>query len=298
MSARHGVAGSGSAATEFLHGLGCGIVFGLASPLSSHPLDTVKTRLAALPALSRAGLRAALFGALRSQGGPGLYAGLAYPLLGSALFRSLQFSAYGAVYGGSAGSAALCAERPSLGGLQLRVLLAAAAATTARALVETPLEVFKVRRMVGAPLLPPRSLAGGAPAAAALLREVYTGLGLTWARLFVALGGFFVLTDLADRRFPGAFESVGGAFLKGALCATVPWALAWPLEVAKTQAQSTLHEGHAERGAVARLAGIARRGGARALFAGLAPGLARSLVGNGAALAAYQLCRTAVETAD
>lgn len=287
---RTGVAGGGSAPAEAFRGLLCGLAFGLTSPLVAHPLDTLKSRMQALPALAGAGALRSLRQTLAEGGWRALYRGLLPPLLGSVLYRSVQFSAYSAAYAACRDSRALTAELPALGGLQPRVLLAGAVATSARALIETPLEVIKVRRMLGVAVLP-----GGLAAAALsapLLRELYTGFALTWLRLYVALGGFFILVDHADRHHPGLFTSTpAGPFLKGAVCATLPWLAAWPLEVAKSQAQSTLHGARA-LGVLARLRGIVRERGVRGLYRGAGPGLSRSLIGNGAALAAYDMCRS------
>jgi hypothetical protein len=129
--------------------------------------------------------------------------------------------------------------------------------------------------------------AGDAPIIVLILLTV---LALSWLRMCVALGGFFVAVDHVDRHHAAAFDHPTlGAFAKGALCATAPWALAWPLEVAATQAQSSLHG--AGGGVRARLAAIVRDRGAAGLFRGAGPGLLRSVVGNGAALAAFELCR-------
>lgn len=282
-----GVSGSGSASAEGIRGLVCGVVFGLASPLAAHPLDTIKTRMQALPASARGGALAAARLTLATGGVRALYAGLAPPLLGSALFRSTQFAVFGVVYGWLR-DCSLAEPQAALAGLQPRVLVAGAAAATARTVLEVPLQLIKARRQLGVPVLPPAVSLGGP---FAIARELYSGGSLCWARMLVALGGFFVLVDHVDRHYPAAFAApVVGPFLKGSVCATLPWLLAWPLEVAATQAQSSLHGRGGGIGA--RLAGIVRERGPVGLFRGAGPGLARSVVGNGAAVTAFELCRS------
>jgi solute carrier family 25 carnitine/acylcarnitine transporter 20/29 len=240
----------------------------------------------ALPSSSSGSALAAARAALAEGGVRALYRGLAPPLAGSAVFRATQFAVYGAVYGGLRGGFA-AEPVPWLAGLQPRVLAAGVAAATARTLLEVPLQVIKVRRQLGVPVLPPAARAAGL---AAVARELSAGWALSWLRMCVALGGFFVAVDHVDRHHAAAFDHPTlGAFAKGALCATAPWALAWPLEVAATQAQSSLHG--AGGGVRARLAAIVRDRGAAGLFRGAGPGLLRSVVGNGAALAAFELCR-------
>jgi solute carrier family 25 carnitine/acylcarnitine transporter 20/29 len=270
------VVGTGSTSQEAWRGLLCGVLFGVASPLAAHPLDTIKSQMQALPAAARGGALATLRRVLSTDGVRGLYRGLLPPLLGSAVYRSLQFFAYSATYTAVGEDPFLTAPVPLLGGLQPRVLLAGAAATTARAIIETPLEVVKVRQQLGVAL-------GG-------LRELRTGFGLTWARLYIALGGFFALCDHMDRHHPRVFSvPVVGSFLKGGVCATATWVLAWPLEVVKNQVQSGLHDNGG--GVRTRLAAIVRARGVVGLYRGIGPGMARSLLGNGAALASYDACR-------
>jgi len=277
------VVGDGTTGQEARRGLLCGVLFGIASPLAAHPLDTIKSQMQALPAAARGGALASLRRILAADGVRGLYRGLLPPLFGSAVYRSLQFSAYGAAHAAARGDPWLATPLPALGGLQLRVLLAGAAATTARALVETPLEVLKVRQQLGVAPLGGGGLAG-----------LRIGFCLTWARLYVALGGFFVLIDHVERHHPVLFSMpVVGSFFKGGVCATATWVLAWPLEVVKNQVQSGLHPGGG--GALARLAAILRARGVAGLYRGIGPGMARSLLGNGAALAAYDSCKAALQ---
>ena len=256
-----------------VRGLVCGAAFGAASPLCAHPLDTIKTRMQAAPACARGGALAALRQTVAEGGARALWRGLLPPLVGSVVFRASQMASFAYAHRALRDERWARARVPGAGALEVRVLAAAAVATTGRALLEAPLEALKVRAQIGAP--PPRGL-----------REAYTGFGLTWARLFVALGTFFVVCDAVERDAPALFATpVLGPFAKGAGAGTLGWALAWPLEVLKSRVQ-----GGVSAGARAALADVLRAHGAAGLYRGLAPGLARSIVGNGAALAAYEGC--------
>ena len=121
---------SGSGLKEGIQGLGCGLVFGVTSPLIGHPFDTIKTKMQAEPAfmnkvrsaprrvhagspvltirrcrpanrpfLFPQGMIASFRTVVQTQGVRGLYRGLLPPLLGSSIFRSVQFAVYGACYG-------------------------------------------------------------------------------------------------------------------------------------------------------------------------------------------------------
>lgn len=254
-------------------GLLCGVAFGIASPLASHPFDTIKTRMQASPSCARGGSISALRTSIASGGIMSLYSGLAPPLIGSVLYRSTQMGVFSYVMASCRTISWTCAQLPGTGGVEFRVIFAAAAATTARAIVETPLELIKVRLQCG--VAPPNNM-----------KELFRGFSLTWSRLFIALGSFFILCDSADRHAPTLFSTpVIGPFLKGGVAATAGWWLAWPLEVAKNRVQS----GRYENARVALVSAI-KEYGYRGLYRGIGPGSARSLIGNGAALASFDFC--------
>jgi len=268
----------GSVFRETFTGLVCGVAFGVTSPIVSHPLDLLKTRMQAIPGASSC---TQTFLSILREGGPrSLYNGLSPPLLGSMLYRSIQMSAYGGTYSALRDSEFWSTPRSTLGGLQLRVLAAGACATTARAVIETPLELIKVRRQLSltTPIHP---------------KALFTGFSLTWSRLYVALGGFFCLVDHCERHYPWLFSiPVYGSFIKGAVCATAAWWVAWPLEVVKNRYQSSLHAGNS----LQILVGVVKEGGIRGLYRGILPGTARSVIGNGSALLAYDICKSLLVT--
>ena len=70
---------------------------------------------------------------------------LLFPLAG---FRSTQFAVYNSAYA-AMDRTPLAADMPLTSGLQGRVLVAGLASSFARAVIETPFEVMKVRRQVG-----------------------------------------------------------------------------------------------------------------------------------------------------
>ena len=122
------------------------------------------------------------------------------------------------------------------------------------------------------------------------MRTLFTGFNLTWARLYIALSSFFICMDAAERHQPALFQLPGiGPFLKGSVCASVGWVLAWPLEVLKSQAQSGLFPAES---ALKRLQRLLRERGLLGLYRGFGPGMARSLLGNGAAVTAFELCKS------
>ena len=145
--------------------------------------------------------------------------------------------------------------------------------------------------------LPPRRSSARRP-------QLYTGAGATWGRATVMLVSFFALCDYSERAAPALMgQPLLGGFLKGGVCATAAWAVAWPLEVAKSKIQGAsaaaagaaaagAASGGARRGTVVVLREIVRADGLRGLYRGFLPGAVRSFVANGAGMAVYQLAQS------
>lgn len=279
----------------------CAVAFGAASPLVGHPVDSVKTRMQSDARYAASSALQTARGVLRAEGLRGLYRGLLFPLVGSSFFRSTQFGVFGASMSAMRYSPLLSRELPFSGGLQARVVVAASLATLARALIETPLELAKVRRQLDRRVLGGTAgdgagVGAGVGASARELVTRFYGNGsfqLTALRLWVALGGFFILVDHVDRHHPQLTSlPVVGPFVKGSVCATLPWIAAWPLEVLKTEIQAG-NVPPDRRGLRERLAWVAEsKGGVHGLFRGIGPGLLRSVLANGAATLAYSTCQS------
>ena len=151
--------------------------------------------------------------------------------MGSSLFRSIQFSAYGLAFGASKDSAALCAEIPGTAGLQLRVVSSGVFSATCRSLIESPLEFIKVRRQTG------QTWRVGATVEESLrnplreIRSLYTGYSMTWARTVGLMTSFFCMVDHLERHHHDLVATpLLGPFIKGGVCASIGWVCVWPFE--------------------------------------------------------------------
>lgn len=279
------IVGSGSGLTEGLRGLTCGILFGITSPLVGHPLDCIKTKMQAQAGYGTGGAWRTLVTVVRTEGFLALYRGLLPPLLGSSVYRSVQFSVYGATMGAQRDEEWATREIGALGGMEPRVFVAALVSSTARTVIETPLELLKVRRQTGQGWLPPSEPGAGV---AKSLRTLYTGLGVSWVRTVLSLGGFFVLVDHAERHHRELVNAPGvGPFIKGGVCATLAWWLAWPAETLKNRTQS----GFSAAAAAATPSPLSLVARVRGVYRGIGPGTMRSVVANGAAVTVFTLCQ-------
>ena len=248
-------------------GLGVGILYGVTNVAAGHPFDTIKTKMQAQPGFERVGMVNAFAKTFRAEGVRGLYRGCVPPLWGSGIFRSAQFAVFEAIYTVADNSPAICRDMPGTAGLQPRVILAGVCASTARAIVETPLEYAKVRRQTGQTWQ---------------LKSLYTGFGVTWTRTIGLMTTYFILLDSQRRNFPSLFSApIIGPFLASGISATLAWWIVWPLEYMKSQVQSQFG---AKMSTMQRLKGVVNEVGFFGLYRGLAPGSIRSFLANGTAM--------------
>ncbi|KAL5475463.1 hypothetical protein EMCRGX_G025282 [Ephydatia muelleri] len=251
---------------EGLFGLGTGVLYGFTSVTVGHPWDTVKTKMQAQKGFEDVGMLKTFAKTFREQGVAGLYRGAIPPLFGSMLFRSVQFGAYEAAYTYLDNDLGRCAL-PLTGGLQLRVIVGGFCGGIARATIETPLEYVKISRQLQ------RSWR---------LRDLYRGYSITCFRSVALLTTFFVMVDTGKRNAEELFSSpVLGPFVTGGLASTMAWLVIWPLEFMKSQVQG--HYGP-ETSLLSRMRTVMVERGFFGLYRGLAPGIIRSFIANGASM--------------
>ena len=254
-----------------LTGLGVGVLYGTTSVAVGHPFDTVKTKMQAQKGYEQQNMLRTFATTFKTQGIRGLYRGAVPPLCGSGIFRSTQFAVFEGVY--TYLDNPFCRyEIPLTGGLQLRVLMGGVLASTARSIIETPLEYAKVSRQTQQVWK---------------LRHVYTGFGVTWCRTIGLMCTYFILIDSFRRHIPDFFSSrIVGPFLMSGFAATFAWWVVWPLEYMKSQVQGRYG---VDESVLRRMQRVVReRGGVLSLYRGLGPGTIRSFIANGTSMIVMQ----------
>ncbi|GMH96671.1 hypothetical protein TrST_g5275 [Triparma strigata] len=240
-----------------------GLAYGLASTLTGHPFDTLKTRLQSLPTSSNSmSVARDLVG---REGVRGLYKGASPLFLMGGVIRSFQFGFY---------DTALRYQSPSesrvFGVFDQRVVLAGFVGGAGRAIVEAPADYIKTRRQVDQPWR---------------FKGMLQGSIATFARNSFLFSSFAIYVDLSKLLVPGGLSP----FLQGAVCANLAWLTVWPMDVAKSQIQSGLG---GKEGLMKALVEIFRTG---KVFRGLGPGLVRSTVANGVGMVVFTRTRAALE---
>ena len=235
-----------------------------------HPIDTIKNKMQAQEGYEARNAVNALLKTLHTQGVPGLYRGATPQFLGSIVFRSTQFGAYDLVYHRMNNKFG-CYEIPLSGGLEIRVVLGGVASGMARAIFETPIDYWKIRRQV---------------VHECKLQDALSGLRVTMVSRMILLPTFFIYLDKTRPYNIAMFgESTLGNIFYGGACATAAWWTVWPLEYMKSQIQGGY--GDPRLSFTQRLVFIFREKGFFDLYRGLGPGSVRSFIANGLSMAVY-----------
>ncbi|XP_064477054.1 mitochondrial substrate carrier family protein L-like isoform X1 [Ornithodoros turicata] len=248
-------------------GLGVGVLYGLTNTCVGHPFDTIKTKMQAQTGFESSSMFQSFSKTFRSDGIRGLYRGCVPPLIGSGIYRSAQFAVFEAMYT-YLDSHTMKTEIPLTAGLQIRVVVGGVIASTARAIIECPLEYAKISRQIGRTWT---------------LRKVYTGFGVTWIRTVGLMTSYFIFVDSGRRNFNEYFQRpLLGPFLISGLAATAAWWIVWPFEYMKSQVQG--HYGQ-NMSLLQRMSHVYReKGGFFAMYRGIVPGSIRSFVANGTSM--------------
>lgn len=248
-------------------GLSVGVLYGTTSVCVGHPFDTIKTKMQAQHGYENHSMIRSFTTTLKKQGIRGLYRGAIPPLCGSGVYRSVQFAVFESVYTYSDTQLGRW-EIPCTGGLQMRVLFGGLCASTARAIIETPLELAKVRRQTEQSWK---------------LSQLYNGFGLTWTRTIGLMCTYFILVDSGRRHASDLFNRpILGPFLTSGLAATIGWWVVWPFENMKSQVQGQY--GQSNVSVLSRMSHTIKERGFFALYRGIGPGTIRSFLANGTSM--------------
>jgi solute carrier family 25 carnitine/acylcarnitine transporter 20/29 len=203
---------------EGLYSLICGLLFGATNAIVGHPFDTIKTKMQAQhDFIGKMGYLDSIKMVYNKYGPIGFYRGFIPPIIGSTIYRSIQFSAFEAVFTKCESHPSTRHKIPFSGGIELRILLGAFTSATCRAIIECPFEFVKVRRQTGQEW----KLADG-----------YTGFQVLYMRTLGLMTSYFIIID-SFRRHTTIFNHKVGQFLAGGTAAMIAFWVVWPIEVLK-----------------------------------------------------------------
>lgn len=283
-----------SALRSFVAGLSAGCV----STIAGYPPDTIKVRLQTQPITQPPLYSGAVqcgVKMVQTEGLSSLFRGMSMPLASRAIVNALCFSSYSHIVGAlnnrhetSNTSEHKGTTTPPL----FLAFIAGGAAGAISALIACPSELIKVQMQAGGIMGGPIHQTKRVIQAVGW-RGLIIGMAPTIARDFVCMGAFFTTTafiarTLAANDVPSSPLTSLGA---GALAGLAGWALCYPLDVWKSNAQDFM-KGRVggERLTLKRFFQERyQRLGWRGLYTGLAPTLFRAMPTNAAKFFAFDM---------
>lgn len=250
-----------------------GLTYGISNTMVGHPLDTVKTKMQVVPEYKNLSSLQSIKYLNTTEGKVGFYRGLVPPLIGSSIFRALQFASFEAFYTKAESYPILKTEIPFSLGLQIRVIIGGLISGSARALVEAPFEYMKIKK---------QTLQNYK------YRNLYQGFLPVLLRSCGLMTTYFSLVD-SFRRNTNLYNYYYGIFILNGCCSTIAFSVVWPLEVAKNNAQSlSSNSNETKQFSIIKFLRqrVKEQGVIKGLYRGSLPGLASVFLRNGAAMIA------------
>ena len=257
---------SGSLVKDYALATCSGALYGATNTVVGHPFDTVKTKMQAQASFGSQSMGATMRQIWGSEGLRGFYRGCVPPMWGSAVYRSAQFSVFSTLHAAAAEESPYRSFllSPCVGEMEWRVPLAGVVGATSRTVLEAPIEYAKVKGQTGQ---------------AWVVREVYQGAHLQWARTGPMMTLYFCLFDACTRW--GWTKTGAGQFFCSGGAALVGFWIVWPFETLKNQAQAGMGGSVVERIRT-------MPGGFWGLYRGIVPGSLSVFTRNGAAMIVMQ----------
>ncbi|VAH05583.1 unnamed protein product [Triticum turgidum subsp. durum] len=290
--------------------LAAGTVGGAAQLVVGHPFDTIKVKLQSQPTPPPgqppkfAGAMDAVKQTISAEGPRGLYKGMGAPLATVAAFNAVLFTVRGQME-------ALLRSEPGAALTVGQQVVAGAGAGVAVSFLACPTELIKCR------LQAQSALATAAPAAAAAaavkyggpldvarhvlrseggVRGLFKGLVPTMAREIPGNALMFGVYEATKQFIAGGQDTSelgrGSLILAGGVAGAAFWGSVYPTDVVKSKLQVDDFKNPKYSGSMDAFKKILAADGARGLYRGFGPAMARSVPANGACFLAYEVTRS------
>ncbi|KAJ8774437.1 hypothetical protein K2173_016883 [Erythroxylum novogranatense] len=289
--------------------LTAGTVGGAAQLIVGHPFDTIKVKLQSQPAPlpgqppKYSGAVDAVRQTLAAEGPRGLYKGMGAPLATVAAFNAVLFSVRGQME-------ALLRSEPGAPLTVNQQVICGAGAGVAVSILACPTELIKCR-------LQAQSALGGSESASVAVkyggpmdvarhvlkseggaRGLFKGLVPTLAREVPGNAIMFGVYELLKQSLAGGQDTSqlgrGSLMLAGGLAGGSFWLLVYPTDVIKSVIQVDDFKNPKFSGSIHAFRKILASEGAKGLYKGFGPAMARSIPANAACFLAYEITRSSL----
>jgi len=274
---------------------------GVCAVLVGHPFDLTKTRLQTAPAGTYTGGVDVVKQALRADGARGLYRGVLPPLVGVTPIFAISFWAY------DTSKQIIFSLTPNRKDAALSITELAAAgfmSAVPTTLVTAPVERAKVLLQVQGQGGSAQQYKGVTDVMKHLykeggLRSIFRGTGATLARDGPGSAAYFAAYELTKRALTPAGASpadlnLGTVIIAGGSAGVAMWAIAIPPDVIKSRLQSAPTGTYS--GFLDCVKKTIARDGAKALWKGFGPAMARAFPANAATFLGVEYSRKMLDT--
>lgn len=300
--------------------LAAGTVGGAAQLVVGHPFDTIKVKLQSQPTPPPgqppkfAGAMDAVKQTISAEGPRGLYKGMGAPLATVAAFNAVLFTVRGQME-------ALLRSEPGAALTVNQQVVAGAGAGVAVSFLACPTELIKCRLQAQSALATAAAPAGGAAATATAtaaaaavkyggpldvarhvlrseggVRGLFKGLVPTMAREIPGNALMFGVYEATKQYIAGGQDTSGlgrgSLILAGGVAGAAFWGSVYPTDVVKSVLQVDDYKKPKYSGAMDAFKKILAADGAKGLYRGFGPAMARSVPANGACFLAYEVTRS------
>jgi len=247
-----------------------GIGYGITNVLAGSPMDVIKTKMQVFDEYKKLNAFQTAKAVYQRYGIQGFYKGVTGPLLGSSMFRGIQFASFEAFYTKFKDNKLMTEKIPYTLGLEPRVILGGVFSGTCRATLESPFEYTKVRRQTNNSWV---------------VKDLYTGFRATWLKATGLMVTYFTLTDTL-RRNTNNFNNKFLTFLTNGFCSTFAFIIIWPFEIVKNKVQKENLKKYSINKFIRN--NIRENGIIKGLYRGAGPGLGSVFVRNGTSMIIMQ----------
>lgn len=289
--------------------LASGTIGGVAQLVVGHPFDTIKVKLQSQPAPvpgqppKFSGAMDAVRQTLAAEGPRGLYKGMGAPLATVAVFNAVLFTVRGQME-------TLLRSAPGVPLTVNQQIVAGAGAGVAVSFLACPTELIKCRLQAQSAMGATGSVAvavkygGPMDVAKRVLRSeggargLYKGLVPTLAREVPGNAAMFGVYEAIKQFLAGGQDTSGlgrGSLMAaGGLAGAAFWGAVYPTDVVKSVLQVDDYKNPKYSGSIDAFRKILASEGAKGLYKGFGPAMARSVPANAACFLAYEVTRSAL----
>lgn len=247
-----------------------GIFYGASNSIVGSPLDVIKTKMQVLPYLKEKNSFQVFKYIFQTYGLKGYFKGLTGPLIGSSIFRAVQFATFEAFYTKAEKIELLKKKISYTFGLEYRVILGGIISGSCRSIIENPFELTKVKRQTNQTWR---------------VNDLYVGYKANLFKCTGLMTVYFIIIDFF-RRNTNAFNSKFKLFLVNGGAASIGFVVIWPIEIVKNKVQSLNIKKYSVYKMIKER--IKSDGYIKSMYRGLGPGIGSVFLRNGAAMIVMQ----------